>query len=173
MSLTRSEKEVVLKNVAELAENAQSLVLAEYRGLTVAEMTELRSKAREQNVSLNVLKNTLAKRALAGTGFEAASDEMTGPLVYGFSEDAAAVAKVMSDFAKGNKKLVLRGGALQSGTKLSVDEVKQLANIPSKEVLLAQLCGLMNAPMTQLVTLLQAPSVRFARVVSAVAQQKA
>lgn len=172
MSLTRSEKEAVLKNVAELAEKSQSLVIAEYRGLTVAEMTELRSKAREQNVSLSVLKNTLARRALQGTAFEVATDEMTGPLVYGFSEDAAAVAKVMSDFAKQNTRLVLRGGAID-GKKLAVDEVKQLANIPSKEVLLGQLCGLLNAPMTQLVTLLQAPSVRFARVLSAVAQQKA
>ena len=111
MSLNRSEKEAVISDVTGLAAKAQTLVMAEYRGITVADMTKLRSNARSNGVSLSVLKNTLARRAVAGSGFEVVSDQMTGPLIYGFSEDAVAAAKVVADFAKTNDKLVIRGGA--------------------------------------------------------------
>ena len=119
MSLNRSEKQVVIDEVSALAAKAQTLVMAEYRGITVAALTQLRVAARSQGVSLSVLKNTLARRAVAGTGFEAGVDQMTGPLIYGFSEDAVAAAKVVADFAKTNDKMVIRGG-VYAGKSLDV-----------------------------------------------------
>ena len=148
MSLNRSEKEAVITEVSSLATQAQTLVMAEYRGITVADMTKLRSQARSSGVTLSVLKNTLARRAVAGSRFEVVADQMTGPLIYGFSVDAVAAAKVVADFAKTNDKLVIRGGAI-SGKVLDVNGVKQLANIPSKEVLLSQLCGLLMSPVSR------------------------
>ena len=160
MSLNRSEKQAVIDEVNGLAAKAQTLVIAEYRGITVADMTKLRSSARSNGVSLSVLKNTLARRAVQGSGFEVVADQMTGPLIYGFSEDAVAAAKVVADFAKTNDKLVIRAGA-HGGKAVDVNGVKQLANIPSKEVLLAQLLGLMQSPIS-----------RTARVLAAVAGKK-
>ena len=160
MSLNRSEKEAVISEVTSLAAKAQTLVIAEYRGITVADMTKLRTTARDSGVTLSVLKNTLARRAVAGSGFEVMSDQMTGPLIYSFSVDAVAAAKVVSDFAKTNDKLVIRGGAY-GGKALDVNGVKQLASIPSKEVLLAQLLGLMQSPIS-----------RTARVLAALAEQR-
>ena len=160
MSLNRSEKQAVVNDVTGLAAKAQTLVLAEYRGITVADMTRLRSNARSNGVSLSVLKNTLARRAVADTGFAVVSDQMTGPLIYGFSEDAVAAAKVVAEFAKTNDKLVIRAGAY-GGKALDVNGVKQLASIPTKEVLLAQLLGLMQSPIS-----------RTARVLSALAEKK-
>jgi large subunit ribosomal protein L10 len=155
LSLNRSEKQAVIDEVTGLAAKAQTLVMAEYRGITVADMTRLRSQARDKGVTLSVLKNTLARRAVAGSAFEVVSDQMTGPLIYGFSIDAVAAAKVVSDFAKTNDKLVIRGGAF-GGKTLDVNGVKQLANIPSKEVLLAQLCGLLMSPMSRTAVVLGA-----------------
>ena len=155
MSLNRSEKEAVISDVTSLAAKAQTLVLAQYRGITVTDMTRLRSTARSNGVSLTVLKNTLARRAVIGSEFEVVSDLMTGPLIYGFSEDAVAAARVVADFAKTNDKLVIRGGAF-AGKALDVNGVKQLANIPSKEVLLAQLCGLLMSPMSRTAVVLGA-----------------
>jgi large subunit ribosomal protein L10 len=160
LSLNRSEKEAVISDVTGLAAKAQTLVMAEYRGITVADMTKLRSAARSNGVSLSVLKNTLARRAVADSGFAVVSDLMTGPLIYGFSVDAVAAAKVVSEFAKTNDKLVIRGGAY-GGKALDVNGVKQLASIPSKEVLLAQLLGLMQSPIS-----------RTARVLAAIAEKK-
>ena len=160
MSLNRSEKQAVIDEVNGLAAKAQTLVMAEYRGITVADMTKLRSSARSNGVSLSVLKNTLARRAVAGSAFDVVSDQMTGPLIYGFSVDAVAAAKVVADFAKTNDKLVIRGGAF-AGKALDVNGVKQLASIPSKEVLLAQLVGLLQSPIS-----------RTARVLAAVAGAK-
>jgi len=160
LSLNRSEKEAVISDVTSLAAKAQTLVIAEYRGITVADMTKLRVNARSNGVSLSVLKNTLARRAVAGSAFEVVSDQMTGPLIYGFSEDAVAAAKVVAEFAKTNDKLVIRAGAY-GGKVLDVNGVKQLASIPSKEVLLAQLLGLMQSPIS-----------RTARVLAALAEQR-
>ena len=155
MSLNRSEKEAVINEVTSLAAKAQTLVMAEYRGITVAAMDQLRVKARSNGVSLSVLKNTLARRAVAGSSFEVAGDQMTGPLIYGFSEDAVAAAKVVADFAKTNDKLVIRGG-VYGGKVLDQNGVKQLASIPSKEVLLAQLCGLLKSPISRTAVVLGA-----------------
>ena len=155
MSLNRSEKEAVIQEVTDLAAKAQTLVMAEYRGITVADMTELRSKARSNGVALSVLKNTLVRRAVAGSSFESVVDQMTGPLIYGFSEDAVAAAKVVADFAKTNDKLVIRGG-VYDGKALDANGVKQLASIPSKEVLLSQLCGLLMSPIARTAVVLGA-----------------
>ena len=161
MSLNKSEKQTVVADVAAQVARSQTLALAEYRGLTVAHLDVLRKQAREKGVYLHVLKNTLARRAVAGTPFESASESMVGPLIYGFSEDAVAAAKVLSDFAKGNDKLIIKGGAY-AGKLLNADGVKSLASIPSKEVLLAQLLGLMQSPIS-----------RIARVLAAIAEKRA
>ena len=160
MSLNRNEKEAVVAEVSAQAAKAQTLAMAEYRGLTVADMDKLRKTAREAGVYLHVLKNTLARRAVQGTSFEPAAEQMAGPLIYGFSEDAVAAAKVLADFAKTNDKLILKAGAYD-GKALDADGVKALASIPSKEVLLAQLLGLMQSPIS-----------RFARVIAAIAEKK-
>jgi len=160
LSLNRSEKEAVIHDVTDLAAKAQTLVIAEYRGITVADMTKLRTTARSNGVTLSVLKNTLARRAVTGSAFEVMSDQMTGPLIYSFSEDAVAAAKVVAEFAKTNDKLVIRAGAY-GGKVLDVNGVKQLASIPSKEVLLAQLLGLMQSPIS-----------RTARVLAALAEMR-
>ena len=155
MSLNRSEKQAVVEEVAALAAKAQTLVMAEYRGITVADMTKLRVAARGAGVDLSVLKNTLARRAVQGTAFESVGDQMTGPLIYGFSVDPVAAAKVVADFAKTNDKLVIRGGSY-GGKALDVNSVKQLANIPTKEVLLAQLAGLLKSPIQRTAVVLGA-----------------
>jgi large subunit ribosomal protein L10 len=155
LSLNRSEKEAVISEVTGLAAQAQTLVMAEYRGIKVADMTNLRNKARSSGVSLSVLKNTLARRAVAGSAFEVAADQMTGPLIYGFSVDAVAAAKVVADFAKTNDKLVIRGGVF-GGKALDANGVKELASIPSKEVLLSQLCGLLKSPISRTAVVLGA-----------------
>ncbi|MBW8831696.1 MAG: 50S ribosomal protein L10 [Burkholderiales bacterium] len=160
MSLNRNEKAAVVTDVAAQVARSQTLALAEYRGLTVEHLNNLRRQARDKGVYLHVLKNTLARRAVAGTPFEVASDAMVGPLIYGFSEDAVAAAKVISDFAKGNDKLIVKAGAY-AGKALNAEGVKALASIPSKEVLLAQLAGLLMSPIS-----------RTARVLAAVAEKK-
>lgn len=160
MSLNRNEKAAVVEEVTAQAAKSQTLVVAEYRGLTVAQSDALRKTAREKGVYLHVLKNTLARRAVAGTPFEVAEAQFVGPLIYGFSEDAVAAAKVVADFAKTSDKLVIKGGAY-GGKVLDADGVKALANVPSKEVLLAQLLGLLQTPMSGL-----------ARVLAEVAKQQ-
>jgi large subunit ribosomal protein L10 len=160
LSLNRNEKAAVVADVSAQVGKSQTLALAEYRGLTVAHLDTLRRQARDKGVYLHVLKNTLARRAVAGTSFEVASESMVGPLIYGFSEDAVAAAKVIADFAKGNDKLVIKGGAY-AGKALDADAIKALAAIPSREVLLAQVAGLLKSPIQ-----------RMAGVLAAVAEKK-
>jgi large subunit ribosomal protein L10 len=155
LSLNRNEKAAVITDVSAQAARSQTLALAEYRGLTVEHLNALRKQAREKGVYLHVLKNTLARRAVAGTGFEAAADVMVGPLIYGFSEDAVAAAKVIADFAKGNDKLVVKGGAY-AGKALDANGVKALAAIPSREVLIAQVAGLLKSPIQRMAGVLAA-----------------
>jgi len=160
LSLNRNEKAAVIEGVSAQAGKSQTLAMAEYRGLTVENLNKLRVDARSKGVYLHVLKNTLARRAVAGTPFEVASESMVGPLIYGFSEDAVAAAKVIADFAKGNDKLVIKGGAY-AGKALNPDGVKALAAIPSKEVMLSQIAGLLKSPVQ-----------RMAAVVAALAEKK-
>ena len=153
MSLNRNEKAAVVADVA--AQAAKSLALAEYRGLTVEHLDKLRRDAREKGVYLHVLKNSLARRAVAGTPFEVASESMAGPLIYGFSADAVAAAKVIADFAKSNDKLVIIGGAY-AGKALDANGVKALAAIPSREVLISQVAGLLKSPIQRFAAVLAA-----------------
>jgi large subunit ribosomal protein L10 len=155
LSLNRTEKAAVVTDVAAQVARSQTLALAEYRGLTVEHLNALRRQARDKGVYLHVLKNTLVRRAVAGTPFEVAAESMVGPLIYGFSEDAVAAAKVIADFAKGNDKLVVKAGAY-AGKALNADGVKALASIPSKEVLLAQLAGLLKSPIQRTASVLAA-----------------
>jgi len=155
LSLNRNEKAAVVSDVAAQAAKSQTLALAEYRGLTVEALNKLRVDARSKGVYLHVLKNTLARRAVAGTPFEAATDAMVGPLIYGFSEDAVAAAKVIADFAKTNDKLVIKGGAY-GGKALDVNGVKALASVPTKEVLLSQVAGLLKSPVQRTAAVLAA-----------------
>jgi large subunit ribosomal protein L10 len=157
LSLNRNEKAAVVTDVAAQVARSQTLALAEYRGLTVAHLDALRKQAREKGVYLHVLKNTLARRAVAGTPFEVAQGAMVGPLIYGFSEDAVAAAKVIADFAKGNDKLIVKAGAY-AGKALDANGVKALASVPSKEVLLSQIAGLLKSPVQRMAAVLAALS---------------
>ena len=156
MSLNIEQKKVLVAEVHEVARSAQSVVAAEYRGLTVTQLTVLRAKAREAGVYVRVVKNTLARKAVEGTSFEPIGSQLKGPLILVFSKnDPGAAARLVKDFAKTNDKLVIRAGAF-AGKALDVNGVKQLANIPSKEVLLAQLCGLLMSPISRTAVVLGA-----------------
>ncbi|MFK7966102.1 MAG: 50S ribosomal protein L10 [Burkholderiaceae bacterium] len=172
MALTRAEKENVIAEVSAQVADAESIVFAEYRGLEVAAMTELRKQARENGVYLRVLKNTLAKRAIAGTPYESMSDKLAGPLIYGISADPVACAKVLNGFAKDNDKLVLKGGAMTT-SELDVAGIKALASLPSRDELLAKLLGTMQAPAAKFVRTLNEVPSSFARALAAVRDQKA
>lgn len=161
MGLNLQQKQAVVAEVSAQVAQAQTIVLAEYRGIAVADITKLRADARKSGVYFHVLKNTLARRAVQGTSFEALAEKMVGPLAYSVSADAVAAAKVVHEFAKTNDKLVIKAGAY-NGKVLDVAGVNALATVPSKEVLLAQLCGLLQSPISGL-----------ARVLSAVSEQKA
>jgi large subunit ribosomal protein L10 len=164
------KKEVVAEVSARLAK-AQTVVLAEYRGLPVEAITVLRARARSNGVYLRVLKNTLARRAVQGTPFEKLSDQMVGPLAYGISDDPVAAAKVLHTYAKENDKLVIKGGAM-SGQLMTAKEVGQLAMMPSREELLAKLLGTMQAPIAKFVQTLNEVPSKFVRTLAAVRDQK-
>jgi len=157
LSLNRNEKAAVIAEVSAQVAASQTLAMAEYRGLTVADLNKLRVTARAQGVYLHVLKNTLARRAVTGTSFEPAAELMAGPLIYGFSNDAVAAAKVIADFAKTNDKLIIKGGAY-AGKALDANGVKALASVPSKEVLLSQIAGLLKSPVQRMAAVLAALS---------------
>jgi large subunit ribosomal protein L10 len=171
VSLNRQEKAVVIEEVVAQVAKAQSIVIAEYRGLDVASVTELRKKARESGVYLRVLKNTLVRRALVGSPFEGLSNQLLGPLIYGISTDPVAAAKVLNDFAKSNDKLVLKAGSLPNSL-LNQDGVKALASIPSREELLSKLLGTMQAPIAQFVRTLNEVPTKLVRGLAAVRDQK-
>ena len=161
MPLNVQDKKAIVADVGAQLAGAQTVVLAEYRGIPVEELTKLRASARDQGVYLRVLKNTLARRAAQGTQFEPLADSMVGPLIYGISADPIASAKVLQGFAKTQELLVIKAG-LYNGKLLDVAGVKALATIPSREELLSKLLGVMQAPVSAM-----------ARVLGAVAAQKA
>jgi large subunit ribosomal protein L10 len=171
VSLNRQEKAIVIEEVTTQVAKAQSIVVAEYRGLDVASVTVLRKTARESGVYLRVLKNSLARRAVAGTPFEALSDKLVGPLIYGISADPVNAANVLSAFAKDNDKLVIKAGALPNSL-LDVNGVKALATMPSREELLSTLLGTMQAPIAQFVRTLNEVPTKFVRGLAAVRDQK-
>lgn len=160
MGLNLNDKKAVVAEISAKVASAQTIVLAEYRGIEVGHLTQLRAKARSGGVYLRVLKNTLARRAVEGTAFSELATEMTGPLIYAISEDAVAAAKIMQDFAKSNDKLVIKAGSY-AGKPLDKAAVVALANIPTREVLISQLLGVMLAPVSGM-----------ARVLAAVAAKK-
>ena len=147
MGLNLDDKKAVVAEVSAQVANAQTIAVAEYRGIAVGDLTALRAKARESGVYLRVLKNTLVRRAIAGTPFEGLAGDLTGPLIYGISTDPVAAAKVLNDFAKGNDKIVLRAGSY-AGNTLDKAGIQALASIPSREELLAKLLGVMQAPVS-------------------------
>jgi len=165
-----SKKEVVAEISARLA-NAQTVVLAEFRGLPVQAITVLRARARSNGVYLRVLKNTLARRAVQGTPFEKLADQMVGPLAYGISDDPVAAAKVLHAYAKENDKLVIKGGMMPNYL-MSAKEVGNLATMPSREELLAKLMGTMQAPIAKFVQTLNEVPGKFVRTLAAVRDQK-
>jgi large subunit ribosomal protein L10 len=164
------KKEVVAEISARLAK-AQTVVLAEYRGLPVEAITALRSQARASGVYLRVLKNTLARRAVQGTPFAKLADQMVGPLAYGISDDPVAAAKVLHAYAKGNEKLVIKAGMLPN-VLMTAKEVGNLATLPSREQLLAKLLGTMQAPIAKFVQTLNEVPSKFVRTMAAVRDQK-
>jgi large subunit ribosomal protein L10 len=147
MGLNLEGKKAIVAEVSAQVANAQTIVVAEYRGIEVGDLTQLRAKARQSGVYLRVLRNTLARRAVEGTSFSVLAGQMTGPLIYGISADPVAAAKVLNDFAKSNEKLVLKAGAY-AGKALDKAGVQALASIPSREELLAKLLGVMKAPVS-------------------------
>ena len=171
MSLNIEEKKEVVAEVSARLAKAQAIVLAEYRGLPVEQITVLRSQARASGVYLRVLKNTLARRAVQGTPFEKLGDQMVGPLAYGISEDPVAAAKVLHAYAKANDKLVIKGGAMPNYV-MTAKEVGNLATMPSREELLAKLMGTMQAPVAKFVRTLNEVPSKFVRTVAAVRDQK-
>ena len=172
MSLNLSEKQSVVAEVAKQVAGAQAIVMAENRGLPVADMTQLRAKARASGVYFRVVKNTLVRRAVADTPFAPLSDRMVGPLAYGIGPDPVAVAKVLNDFAKGNEKFVIAGGAMP-GQVMSAKEIAALAALPSRDELLAKLMGTMQAPIAKLVRTMNEVPAKFARALAAIREKKA
>lgn len=172
MSLTVEAKQAVVAEVAEVARTAQSAVAAEYRGLTVAEMTKLRSAARQSGVYVKVVKNTLARRAIEGTSFECMKGSLKGPLVLAFSrEDPGAAARVFKGFAKEHEKLVTV--ALSVGGELyPASDIDRLASLPTLDEARSMLVRALAAPMTQLVRTLAEPGAMLARTLKARGEQQ-
>lgn len=171
MSLNLDDKKAAVAEISTKVATAQAIVLAEYRGIEVGDMTALRAKARGVGVYLRVLKNTLARRAVTGTPFENLAQHMVGPLVYGMSADPVAAAKVLNEFAKANEKFVIKAGAMP-GEVMTAKQVATLATMPSREELLAKLMGTMQAPVAKFVQTLNEVPGRFVRTLAAVRDQK-
>lgn len=171
MGLNLDDKKAVVAEVSAQVANAQVIVVAEYRGLEVGDVTVLRANARKAGVYLRVLKNTLARRAVTGTPFEGLVDRMVGPLIYGISADPVAAAKLLNEFSKTNEKLVLKAASMPNQV-MDQAGIKALATLPSREELLAKLFGTMQAPVTQFVRTLNEVPGRFVRTLAAVRDAK-
>lgn len=173
MALSLQQKKVVVEEVADVAKSAQSAVAAEYRGLTVTEMTELREKAKQSGVYLRVVRNTLARRAVAGTQFECVRDRLKGPLVLAFSRDEpGAAARVMRDYARSNAKLVVSFVAFD-GKAMDAPAIDRLASLPSRDEAVARLMSVLLAPVTKLARTVAEPHASLVRVVEAMRADKA
>ena len=171
MGLNLEAKQAVVAEVAAKLQGAQTVIVAEYRGLDVERITQLRARARKSGVYMRVLKNTLARRAVKGTPFEKLSEKMVGPLMYGISADPVAGAKVISEFAKENELFVIKAGAMP-GSLMSDKDVKALAQLPSREELLAKLMGTMQAPVAKLVRTMNEVPGKFVRTLAALRDAK-
>jgi large subunit ribosomal protein L10 len=171
LGLNLDEKKAVVAEVSAQVAGAQAIIVAEYRGLEVGDITVLRANARKNGVYLRVLKNTLVRRAVAGTPFEGLQGAMAGPLIYGISKDPVAAAKTLHEFAKGNDKLVIKAGAMANYV-MDASGVKALATMPSREELLSKLLGTMQAPIAQFVRTLNEVPTKFVRGLAAVRDAK-
>jgi len=171
LGLNLEQKQAVVAEVSAQVKLAQAIVVAEYRGLEVAEMTNLRKKARTSGIYLRVLKNTLVRRAVAETPFAGLADQMVGPLAYGISSDTVKVAKVLHEFSKSNDKFIIKAGAM-ANLVMSPKDVASLASMPSREELLSTLMGTMQAPIAKFVRTLNEVPGKFVRTVAAVRDQK-
>ena len=171
MGLNLDSKKAVVADVSAQVANAQSIIVAEYRGLEVGKITVLRANARAAGVYLRVLKNTLVRRAVADTPFAGLADKLVGPLIYGISKDPVAAAKLLQEFAKGNDKLVIKAGAMPNFV-MDAEAVKALASMPSREELLAKLLGTMQAPIATFVRTLNEIPTKFVRGLAAVRDAK-
>ena len=171
MSLSLEDKKAVVEQVSNMLSESQTAIVAEYRGLTVLQMTALRRDAREAGIHLKVVKNTLARRAVKDSDFECLEQHLQGPLALAASEDPVAVAKVLSKFQKTNDAFEIKAGAM-SGSLLSLDEIKALAQLPGREELLAMLVGTLQAPIATFVRTLNEVPAKFVRTVAAVADAK-
>jgi large subunit ribosomal protein L10 len=172
MALKLEDKKAIVAEVAEVAASAYSAVAAEYRGLTVGKMTELRRKARDNGVYLRVVRNTLARRAVENTDFACMQDIMVGPLVLAFSQaDPGAAARVIKDFAKTNDKLVVKAVSI-SGRLLPASDIEALAKMPTYEQALSTLMATMKAPISKFVRTLAEPHAKLARTIAAIRDQK-
>ena len=171
MSLNLEQKQAVVAEVAKEVAGAKAIVMVENRGMHVADMTQLRAKARASGVYFRVVKNTLVRRAVADTPYATLADKMVGPLAYGMGPDPVAVAKVLSDFAKGHEKFVITGGAMP-GQVMSAKEITALATLPSREELLGRLVGTMQAPIAKFVRTLNEVPSKFVRTLAAVRDAK-
>ncbi len=167
MSLNLEQKQAVVAEVARQVAGAKAIVMVENRGMPVGDMTQLRAKARASGVYFRVVKNTLVRRAVADTPYATLADKMVGPLAYGMGPDPVAVAKVLSDFAKGHEKFVITGGAMP-GQVMSAKDITALASLPSREELLAKLVGTMQAPIAKFVRTLNEVPSKFVRGLAAV-----
>lgn len=167
MSLTLKQKQAVVSEVREVASSAQAAVAAEYAGLTVAQMTKLRARARDDGIYVRVVKNTLARRAVEGTNFECLKESLIGPLLLVFSgEDPGAAARLVRDFTKDNAKLVTKAVAF-AGQLRPAEDLDLLAKMPTLDEARAQLLAVFKAPQTKLVRTLAEPAAQLVRVLAA------
>jgi len=172
VTLRLEGKKNIVAEVAEVAKSAMSLVAAEYSGLTVAQLTELRKSARASGVYMRVVRNTLARRAMEGTKFACMQDSLVGPLLLAFSkEDPGAAARLMRDFAKKFEKLQVKALSID-GQLLAAKDLNSLANLPTRDEAIAQLMGLMQAPITKFVRTLVEPHSKLVRLIAAVRDKK-
>jgi len=172
VALSLEDKKTIVAEVAEIAGGAHSAIAAEYLGLSATKMTELRAKARSESVYLRVVKNTLARRAVAGTDFECMQEAFVGPLLLAFSqEDPGAAARVIEEFAKGNEKLVVKAVSI-GGKLMDASDIKRLASLPNREQAIAMLMSVMQAPITKLARTLNEPHAKLVRTVAAIRDQK-
>ena len=171
MSLNLEEKKAIVAEVSAQVANAKAIIIAEYRGMEVGQMTQLRAKTRESGVYFRVVKNSLVRRAVAETPYAELAKHMVGPLVYGISVDPVAAAKVLHEFSKTNEKFVIKIGALGDHV-MSIDEIAALASLPSREELLSKLLGTMQAPVAKFVQTLNEVPTRFVRGLAMIRDSK-
>lgn len=172
MALSLAEKQAVVEEVSQAASKAISAVVADYRGLTVTEMTQLRADARKSNVYLRVVRNTLTKRAVKDTEFDCLNEALVGPLFVAFSQEAPSdAARLLKNFAKENNKLEVKALAI-GGKLLAADQLEAVASLPTKDEAIAKLMYVMKAPVEKFVRTLVEPHAKLVRTVAAVKDQK-